>query len=59
MCRNKYYHEVIECNLIKEYLQEPLIQHSSRIFEFNSFLWRQDIANEYSETLRLKSLKGE
>jgi hypothetical protein len=48
MCRNTYSHcKAIECNLVKEYFQEPLIQHSSRIFEFNSFLWRRSIAEEY------------
>jgi len=50
MCRNKYSHcKAIHCNIIQEYFNEPELskQVSGKLSEFNSFLWRREIAEEY------------
>jgi|WetSurSiteA1Bulk_404760.scaffolds.fasta_scaffold00195_13 hypothetical protein len=55
LCRSKYSHcKPVHCNIIQEYFQEPLTENSSRVSEFNNFLWNQQLADNYSKLLSEK-----
>lgn len=51
ICRSKYSHcKAIYCDLIKKYFSDLTATEkeiSSRIYEFNNFLWRKKLAEEY------------
>jgi hypothetical protein len=56
LCRSKYSHcKAIYCDIIKEYFSTgSSTTTSQRIFQFNNFLWNQQLADNYTTLLREK-----